>query len=746
MDVSPPPKRERGTKDMLTARRTSRNASAVSYIVEADLNAGRLPVKSTLVSHTEENMDQQLEHPIPRRLRRLPELAYNLLWSWHPAAQELFVRLDAELWEETEHNPVPLLRETGNLAAAAEDARVVDAYHRALRDLDEYLGRKDTWASRVYPGAKSSGGIAYFSAEFGLHEALPIYSGGLGILAGDHVKSASDLGLPLVGVGILYAQGYFRQRLDAQGRQSEVYEPFEPETRPIRPALDEGGKEVWVKVELPGRQIHLKVWRVVVGRVSVLLLDADAPENSEEDREITSRLYGGDERVRISQELILGVGGVRALRALGLSPALYHMNEGHAAFLALERMHGLVERGRTFDEAREEVRRSTAFTTHTPVPAGHDAFAGDLFWSFLSGWPGSLKTDGESLWNLGLKEGDDRFNMTALAMNLSSRVNAVSGIHGTVSTNMWGRKVASITNGVHTWSWLSWGMHDLFEENARGRAWKETPETPSAWSFVEEIPSARLWETHVGAKHAMADSMNLRLEIQSVRSGGKKQSIDPEALVIGFARRFATYKRATLLLSDPERLKKIVGAPDRPVQFVFAGKAHPADEPGKEFIRELYVSPEEHGIIVLEDYDMSIARHLVAGVDVWMNNPRRPLEASGTSGQKAALNGIPNFSVLDGWWPEAFNGRNGWSIGEEWEYASEAEQDAADASSLYETLENSIIPLYYERDREGIPHGWTGVMKEAITTVAPAFSTQRMVQDYVHRLYAPGLSGGYRTL
>ncbi|MGH3089521.1 MAG: alpha-glucan family phosphorylase [Rubrobacteraceae bacterium] len=675
----------------------------------------------------------------PNRLDRLPELARNLLWSWRPASREVFARLDEELWAETEHNPVRLLAETKNLPAAARDARFVEACHRAMRDLDEYLARESTWISRVYPGV--SGGVAYFSAEFGIHESLPVYSGGLGVLAGDHVKSASDLGLPLVGVGILYAQGYFRQRLGADGRQSEVYEPFKPETRPLKPATDKDGNEAWVCIELPGRRVNLKVWRVEVGRASVLLLDADVPENSEGDRALTSRLYGGDQRTRISQELILGVGGVKALRACGFSPSVFHMNEGHAAFLALERMREFVESGRSFREARDEVKDSTVFTTHTPVPAGHDAFAGELFWEYLSGWPDVLGTSGEELWRLGLKDGDERFNMTALAMSLSARANAVSEIHGGVSSGMWRTPVTHITNGVHTWSWLSPKLRRLFEEHSRGRAWRECPEDASAWSFIEEIPAKKLWEAHLSIKRDMAEFTNARLKLQNVRSGGRLQTLNPDALTIGFARRFATYKRATLLLSDPERLRNIVGDSSRPVRFVFAGKAHPADEPGKEFIRSLREAAVERGleeaIIFLEDYDMNIARHLVGGVDVWMNNPRRPLEASGTSGQKASLNGIPNFSVLDGWWPEAYNGKNGWAIGEENSFASEKEQDLADVNSLYETLENSIVPLYYERDEDGVPGGWVEVMKEAITTVAPVFSTQRMVQDYVRKLYAP---------
>ena len=693
---------------------------------------------------------------LPVRLSRLPELAYNLFWAWRPDIQRLFAHLDPELWEAAEHNPIRLLRETANLETASEDAGFVDAYHLALRDLDAYLSRRDTWMSTVYPGF--AGEVAYFSAEFGLHESLPIYSGGLGVLAGDHVKSASDLGVPLVGVGILYAQGYFRQRLDAEGRQQEIYEPFEPEMRPILPARDADGQEIHISLDMPGRQLHLKVWKVRVGRVIVLLLDADIPENGSDDRALTARLYGGDSRTRISQEMILGVGGVRALRAANFRPAVYHMNEGHAAFCVLERMREYTAAGASFDEARERVTRSTVFTTHTPVPAGHDAFPPDLFREFAGTWPGSLNTDENGLWVLGHKEEGwgPTFDMTVLAMNLSAARNAVSELHRDVSEEMWshllnGRPVTHVTNGVHTWSWLSPLMADLFDHHSGGRAWREAVQDESAWSFVKEMPSGELWETHATVKRETAKFVNARLQLQrereSKRAGGAAppREIDPDALTIGFARRFATYKRATLLLSDPERLRRICKDPERPVQFVFAGKAHPADDPAKEFIQALYRATEEEDpsghIVVLEDYDMNAARHLAQGVDVWLNNPRRPLEASGTSGQKAALNGAPNFSVLDGWWPEAYNGRNGWTIGEAREYASQEEQDAEDAESFYATLEREILPLFHDRNAAGTPEGWVAVMKESISTIAPRFSTQRMVRDYVHKLYVPRTDG-----
>ena len=687
-----------------------------------------------------------MQKGVPRRLERLPEVAHNLFWTWQAGTLELFERLDPDLWRSSEHNPVRLLEETTNLQSAAEDESFLEAYESALRDLDDYLGRRDTWMARAFPDFP--GPVAYFSAEFGLHESLPIYSGGLGVLAGDHLKSASDLGVPLVGVGILYAQGFFRQSLDTDGRQQEAYEPLEPTKRPVTPVLGSDGREVLVGVDLPGRELLLKVWRAEVGRVVLLLLDADIPENAPEDRALTARLYGGDSRTRIAQELILGVGGVRALRGVGIQPAAYHMNEGHAAFSGLERMRELVSAGSSFEEARAEVTRRTVFTTHTPVPAGHDAFPPDLFREFTAGWPGALGTDDEGLWGLGHHEEDwgPAFNMTVLAMNLSAARNAVSKLHRDVSLEMWGRlfpgeekPITHVTNGVHTWSWLAPEVLGLFDRHGGGRGWREEIEHASSWSFVDGIPPGEFWEAHRSVKRKMAGFVNRRLQ---GRSGSAV--LDPDALIIGFARRFATYKRATLLLTDPERLGRISTDPDRPVQFVFAGKAHPADEPAKEFIRTLYRASAEGlagNVVILEDYDMNVARHLVRGVDVWLNNPRRPLEASGTSGQKASLNGAPNFSVLDGWWPEAYNGRNGWTIGEEKAYPSLEEQDAEDAESLYSTLENSIIPLFYDRGASGVPEGWVATMKEAVRTVAPTFSTQRMVQDYVRELYAPRATG-----
>ena len=548
---------------------------------------------------------EDIRADIPDELQGLAEVAYNLFWTWNPKAQQLFSRLDPGLWETSEHNPVRLLNETANLETAAEDGEFLGLYKEVLQELDSYLGRRSTWMKHVYPDF--AGPVAYFSAEFGLHESLPIYSGGLGVLAGDHVKSASDLGLPLVGVGILYAQGYFRQRINGEGRQEEVYEPFDPRSRPVRPARYPDGGEILVSVELPGRELYLKVWKVEVGRSSVLLLDADIPENSDEDRELTARLYGGGQSTRIAQELILGVGGVRALRATGIEPSVYHMNEGHAAFSVLERLRELTVQGSPLNEARGEIARNTVFTTHTPVPAGHDAFPPDLFDNFIDGWTEALRHQSrDELWSLGHKQEEwgPTFNMTVLAMNLSAVSNAVSELHGEVTRDMWrhsmpdvdgvnGHKpITHVTNGIHTWSWLSPELFELFEEHSGGRAWRGMVQDASVWSLVQEVPAEKLWQAHVAAKLRMVSFLNERFRLQAERSGGRLQELSADALTLGFARRFATYKRATLLLQDPDRLRQIVKNSERPVQFVFAGKAHPADEPAKQFIQALYKSPK----------------------------------------------------------------------------------------------------------------------------------------------------------
>ncbi|MNX79807.1 Maltodextrin phosphorylase [compost metagenome] len=623
-----------------------------------------------------------------------------------------------------------------------------------------------TWFGRTFPGHRGDV-VAYFSAEFGLHESLPIYSGGLGILAGDHCKSASDLGLPFVGVGLLYNQGYFRQRLNVEGRQEAIYDKLNFNELPIQPARDLDGDEVIIGVELPGRRVFAKVWEVKVGRISLYLLDTDIDRNSPEDRRFSAQLYGGDHDMRIAQEIILGIGGVRALRALGIAPAMWHMNEGHAAFLGLERVRELVKaEGLTFYEALEAVAANAVFTTHTPVPAGNDAFAFDMMEKYFRHYYQELRLSREEFLAIARQDtmgGPALFSMTVLALRMSRRANGVSKLHGEVSRDIWKDlwqgvpvsevPISHITNGIHTETWLAPEMAQLLD--AYAPAWRDQVDALESWDDVSKIPDGEYWAARRALKVKMIEEVRARLRAMRLRHGESPARIrevdtmlDPDALTIGFARRFATYKRATLLFRDLDRIKAILHKADRPVQFIFAGKSHPADEPGKKFIQAIYEYAQQEGlegkIVIVEDYDMNLARFLVHGVDVWLNNPRRPLEASGTSGQKAALNGVLNFSVLDGWWCEGYNGQNGWSIGEERDYKNLDEQDDADSVSMYQTLEDQIVPLYYDRNAQGVPAAWIRHSKEAIRTLAPAYSTRRMVQDYSRELYVPAMEHGVK--
>ncbi len=694
--------------------------------------------------------------PIPQRIARLRELAYNLWWSWHPEAQELYRQIDPELWEQDYHNPVDFLRDVRQrrLEAAAANPDYLRRYDQVLDSFDRYMSAHDSWFARTYPAA-SGQMIAYFSAEFGLHESLPIYSGGLGVLAGDHAKEASDLGLPFVGVGFLYPQGYFRQRLDPSGWQEAIYTKLNFADVAATPALTPDGHEVVVEVELPGRTIYAKVYRIQVGRVSLFLMDTDIHPNSPQDRELSARLYGGNQEMRVAQEIVLGIGGVRALRQLGIAPTVWHMNEGHSAFLVLELARELVQQGMAFADAVRAIRTRTIFTTHTPVPAGNDAFPLPLiekyFWQY---WP-QLGLNRDEFVNVALQQQSwgPTFAMTVLALRLSERHNGVSKLHGQVARGMWhwlypDRQpdevpITSITNGVHTATWLAPEMRRLFEAYM-GHDWEDRLDDVTRWQQIYEIPDDVLWETHRTLKRQLVAFARERARQRHLQLGTPPvvwPVLDEEALTIGFARRFATYKRATLIFKDIERLKAILNRNDRPVQIIFAGKAHPADDPGKLLIQQVYQLSQQPGfagkILFLEEYDMHVARRLVQGVDVWLNTPRRPHEASGTSGQKASLNGAPNISILDGWWPEAYNGRNGWAIGEEREYANQDEQDWNDAQQLYHVLEHEVVPLFYERGQDGIPHGWLARSKEAIATIAPVFSTRRMVKEYTSRMYMP---------
>ncbi|MHB8918678.1 MAG: alpha-glucan family phosphorylase, partial [Desulfocucumaceae bacterium] len=652
---------------------------------------------------------------IPQAISRLKELAYNFWFSWSDPALELFSRLDGRLWEEVYHNPVKFLLKVSSdaLEKAASDQDYLDLYRMVTEKFDRSMSY-ETWFDRRFPGY---GGcmVAYFSAEFGLHESHPIYSGGLGLLAGDHCKSASDLGVPLVGVGLLYRQGYFTQRINREGWQEAEYPGQNWHEVPMKPVLTDNGEDLTVSVELPGRIVDVRVWKVQVGRVCLYLLDTDLPGNSREDRAITAQLYGGSRDIRIRQEMVLGIGGVRALRAMGINPGVWHINEGHAAFLCLERIREKVAGGIKTDVAAEAVRTNTIFTTHTPVPAGHDVFGSDMMDYYFGDYHQKLGMSRDEFICLGWDEERQAFNMTVLALNLSDFKNGVSRLHSRVSRSMFCMlygcvqeeevPISFVTNGVHTGTWMSPGIKELMADFA-GPDWERNLKDPDMWEKVESIPDHLLWTTHLDLKNQLIDFAREHLREQRIRnyeSGSRVSEVDrylnSNALIIGFARRFATYKRPILLFRDLDRLAALVNDPRRPVQVIFAGKAHPADRPGQEMIKRVYeisnTDPFRGKIIFLENYDINVARHLVRGVDVWLNNPRRPQEASGTSGMKAAINGVVNFSVLDGWWAEGYNGKNGFAIGEERDYPAEELQDRDDSLSLYSVLENGILPAFF---------------------------------------------------
>jgi starch phosphorylase len=699
---------------------------------------------------------------LPRRLQRFGELVYNLWWTWHPDAQRLFLRIDPMLWERTYHNPVRFLRQVKRMQMdeMTHDRYYLDFYDRVLKSFDDYMRNQRTWFRTTYPEREAEL-VAYFSTEFGLHETLPIYAGGLGVLSGDHLKGASDIGLPLVAVGFLYTQGYFSQHITEDGWQEARNIPQLFEELPVLPIMDENNRPATVQVELPGRAITLRIWQIQVGRVPLLLLDSNVEPNSHYDRELTARLYTSDLESRISQEIILGVGGVRALRLLGYQPTVWHMNEGHSAFLGLERARELVEAGQDFEAARKTIAASSTFTTHTPVPAGNDEFPLWLIDKyFMHMWP-QLKLGREQFVDIARVRqdwGGESFSMPVLAQRMADQRNGVSALHGEVARRMWAKfypnvsedqvPITSITNGVHTETWLARRLGVLYDRYL-GNGWREHIDDPDIWHKVDRIPDEELWALRRHLKRKLVYYVKERARDEWLHAGihpvqviASGVLLDPYALTIGFARRFATYKRANLILRDVNRLLNLINRPNMPVQIIFAGKAHPADEPGKLLIQEVYraVKKAENGgrLVFLEDYDMNLARYLVQGVDVWLNTPRRPNEASGTSGEKAALNGVLNFSVLDGWWAEGYNGSNGWAIGSEIDLKDANAQDEADALSLYKTLEEEIIPLYYdERSADGLPCAWIERMKESIKTLTPRFSMHRMVKEYTQRLYFP---------
>ena len=638
------------------------------------------------------------------------------------------------------------------------DTNYMERYEKVMNDFNYYLNDQETWFIRNFPQYRDEH-IVYFSAEYGFHEVLPVYSGGLGILAGDHCKSASDLGLPFTGVGLFYKQGYFDQRINAEGWQETQFSILNYSQLPVTPVVDGAGKPLAISVELSNRTVFAKIWRVDVGRVKLYLLDTDVPENNTYDRSLTDRLYGGDRETRIQQEIILGIGGVRALDTLGIKGTVFHMNEGHLAFMGLELARKLMaERNIPFEEAREMVYSSSVFTTHTPVPAGNDVFPLDMVDRYFHQYWGQLGLQRHEFIRLGLKPGDPHnFNMTVLALNMSGRKNGVSALHGAVSRDIFSCiwpglhedevPITHITNGVHTMTWLAPGYRHLFDKYFPSD-WKYRVDDQEVWESVDKIPDEELWKTHKALKAQMIRFIRERLKKQYIANGVSLSEVndldnqlDTEAITIGFAKRFATYKRADLIFRDLARIERILNSKGTPVQIIFAGKAHPADRPAHELIKSIHDIAKREGfrgrIFLVENYNMTMARYLVQGVDVWLNNPRRPLEASGTSGMKAGINGVINFSIVDGWWDEGYNGRNGWVIGDDTPYNNDHHQDDADSKSLYETLEREIIPLYYNCDEKGIPTGWIRMMKESIKSVAPVYGTQRMVKEYTRAMYAP---------
>ncbi|MBF0543146.1 MAG: alpha-glucan family phosphorylase [Candidatus Riflebacteria bacterium] len=700
---------------------------------------------------------------LPEKLKRLKDIASNLWWCWNPEALQLFRRLDPLEWEHTYHNPIKMF---GNipqeaLEEKARDEGFIAQLNRVWESLNEYTENEQTWFAKKY-GRSEKPIIAYFSAEFGIAESIPIYSGGLGMLAGDHLKSASDLGVPLVGVGMLYRVGYFQQYLNAGGWQQEKYPANDFFNMPISMIRDEKGAPLTVTVQLPNRQVYIQLWRIEVGRVTLIVLDTDTPMNSPQDRRITGELYGGDIETRIQQEIVLGIGGLRALHAMNFHPIVYHMNEGHSAFLALERIRVAMERHQmTFHEGLELTRSSNLFTTHTPVPAGIDVFNRDLMERYFGNYAPRLGISMQEFLDIGWANNTpkgDGFSMAVCALNLSAHANGVSKLHGKVSREMWRDlyphlpaeevPISSITNGVHIRSYISQELSQLFDRYL-GPNWIQAPEDQSVWKHIATIPSEELWRTHERRRERLVAFSRTRLISQLKQRGAPPSDIaaagevlHPEALTIGFARRFATYKRATLLFKDVERLVKILCNKDRPVQIIVAGKAHPKDEPAKQFIKDIIAFSRDsrlrRHVVFIENYDVVVARYLVQGVDVWLNNPRRPLEASGTSGMKAAANGVLNLSVLDGWWDEGYMPGNGWAIGHGEEYKDQVYQDEVEANALYELLEKDVVPVFYERGHDGLPRRWIEMMKQSMNQLAPVFNTNRMVAEYADRYYVTG--------
>lgn len=702
---------------------------------------------------------------LPPRIGRLGELAYNLWWTWNPDAQRLYSGIDKILWQKVNQNPIIFLRtvDRPQLNAFANDKYYLEFYDRIFQEFDNYMQNENNWFTNQHPEMDRSL-IAYFSMEYGVHESLPLYAGGLGVLSGDHAKEASDLGLPFVCVGLFYTEGYFSQRITEDGWQEAEYKKREFKNLPVSLVNGEDGEPVQISVELPGRQVFSRIWELRVGRIPLYLLDTDFDANSRSDRSLTSRLYSSDQDIKISQEILLGIGGVRTLRTLGFEPAVWHMNEGHAAFLVLEQIRELLEQGISFEESSNQVSKSNVFTTHTPVPAGNDNFPLWLIDKYFAHYWSQLNLDRDQFIDLAKNtlEWGEAFSMPVLALKYSEGRNGVSELHGHVTRKMWNFvwpdldeedvPISYITNGIHTGTWLARRMRHLYSRYL-GANWMEDVDDPGLWQRVLDIPDDQLWAIRRHLKRKMVQYLRDRARMrwlngdwqpaQAIAAGAL---LDPYALTIGFARRFAPYKRANLILTDLQRLLDIINREKMPVQIIFAGKSHPDHEGGKLLIQDVYRAVKNHTsggrLVFLEEYDMNIGRYLTQGVDVWLNTPRRPNEASGTSGEKAALNGVLNFSILDGWWREGYNGQNGWAIGQDQDNTNSHSQDEKDAESLYDILENEIIPLYYHlRPSDNLPGGWIARVKESIRTLAPQFSMRRMVKEYVEELYIPAVLG-----
>lgn len=700
------------------------------------------------------------ELKMPKRIGRLEELANNLWWSWHPAARDIFRRLDYPSWRLSGHNPVQQLYELSRerLEAAARDSTFLSLYDSVISDFDSQMTTRDSWYTDNHPGSLP-GPVAYLSMEFAIHNSLPIYAGGLGVLAGDLCKEASDLGIPMVAIGFMYPQGYFHQRISNEGWQEEVYQHLNFVQAPVNPILSSSGRKSLAQVYLKDRELNIGVWQVRLGRVNLYLLDTDIEENAYQDRQLSSRLYTADREQRLEQEILLGIGGVRILRALGIEPSVWHANEGHTAFMMLERIRGEVKKGANFAQALEKVQKTSVFTTHTPIPAGHDIFPVPLVEKYFENYWSSLGVGRETFLSLGQQHGpgDGAFNMTILALKTTGNRNAVSRLHGKVTRRMWQElwpaccedevPITHITNGIHVPTWVAPELRELYEKYL-GKDLGERYDEMEIWRRVDDIPDDELWRIRHILKRKLFHVILERTQQRWAQNEATPQQIlamgsllDSDALTIGFIRRFAEYKRPALLFQNVERLKNLINDRWRPVQIIFAGKSHPADIASKTLLQHVHTMARDRAfqgrIAFLEDYDIHLARYLVQGVDVWLNTPRRLQEASGTSGMKAALNGVLHLSIRDGWWHEAYNGSNGWTIGDDTVKASAWEEDKADAEALYRLLEEEVIPLYYTRDRSGVPHTWLYTMRQSIRSIVPAFCARRMLKEYCEKMYLP---------